>query len=248
MNYEQSNQTSRSKPSPDESGDKLVPESSKRRGSSSRDGIAHMIMGGLAASRITGPERTKDFYFEYYAPMGRGDPLTETIISLTPDPYYISPPHRGGVPDIFGEHTVWHVNQTVKEIIEDLEPGVHKFIPINIKVRGKDNEHSKYYILYINQVIDAVVIEETDFAGGRRGREGYMRNPALSRLAGDIVLNTELIGKAHLWRGGRGKLGGVGDPFQAYHFCSDALKKRIKEQKIEGWRFRPCILRSKDLA
>jgi len=148
------------------------------------------------------------------------------------------------MPEILGEQLrVWTVKEEVKQIIEELEPGVHTFIPVNLRVRGKNEDYGQYYLLYVGQASDAVVIEETKFRDGF-GRAGFEMSWVLSAF-GDIVLDDRPIEGRHLWRGGIGKLGGSGDPFWSYLFCSDELKNRIKQAGVEGWRFRQCKLQKK---
>ncbi len=205
--------------------------------------MPYVISGTIAASRIVVTERTLDFSRAYYGPMARGEPLTPELLALTPDPYFVQPPDRGGMPEIFGENVgVWAVNDQVKQIIEELEPNVHTFIPINLRVRGRDVGYGQYYLLYAGQAVDAIVIDETDFRDGH-GRAAFEKSWVLSTLGGDTVLDGRLIEGRHLWRGGIGKWGGGGDPFASYLFCSDELAKRIKESGVEGWRFRRCKLK-----
>ncbi len=63
----------------------------------------------------------------FLAPFARGEPLTPELLAHKPDPYYIDPPERGGLPDMFDAKHVWTVSEKVKAIIEDLEPGIHTF-------------------------------------------------------------------------------------------------------------------------
>jgi hypothetical protein len=144
------------------------------------------------------------------------------------------------MPEIFGENLgVWTVKDNVKKMIEELEPSVHTFIPVNLRVRRKDKDYGQYYLLYVGQSIDAIVIDETDFHDGH-GRAGFEKSWVLSSLGGDTVLDGGLIEGRHLWRGGVGKLRGGGDPFASYLFCSDEFANRIKKSGVEGWQFRHC--------
>jgi hypothetical protein len=204
--------------------------------------MPYLVEGTIAISRTVLTEQTEEFWRAYYVPMKIGMPLTPEIMALTPDPYYVQPPARGGMPEIFGEHLgVWVVKDTVKQIIEDLEPDVHTFIPVNLRVQGKEKDYGQYYLLYVGQAVDSIVIEETKFRDGF-GRAGFEKSWVLSAF-GDIVLDGALIEGRHLWRGGIGKLGGGGDPFWSYLFCSDQLKERIKRASAYGWRFKRCKLR-----
>jgi hypothetical protein len=204
--------------------------------------VPYLILGNIASTRIVVTESTEDFFFQYYAKLGLGLPLTPELLALTPDPYLVKPPRKGGMPAIFGENLgVWTVNDDVKQIIEELEPGVHTFIPVNLRVRGKDTDYGGYYLLYLGQAIDAIVIDETNFRDGF-GREGFQKSWVLNTLVGPTVLDPNPIEGRHLWRGGWGKIGGGGDPFARYVFCSDELKTRIRKTKLDGWRFWKCKL------
>ena len=203
--------------------------------------MPYVVMGTNASTRTAGPEFTNEFYFAFYAPMARGAPLTSDLLALKPDPYYVRAPRAGDMPEIFGENLgVWTIGENVKNIIEELESGVHTFIPVNLRVRGKDKDFGQYYLLYIGQAIDAVVIDETDFRDGH-GRVGFEKSWVLG--AGDSTLDGQRILGRHLWRGGFGRvLPEKSDPFYRYCFCSDELKKALKAAKVDGWRFRECKL------
>ena len=189
--------------------------------------------------RFASSDCTMDEYRAFLAPIARGEPLTPELLAHKPDPYYIKPPKNGGLPDMFDAKQVWTVSEKVKAIIEDLEPGIHTFIPVEPIVRRSGRRFGTYYLLYVSQVIDAVVIEESTFRGGRRGRAGFNVAPVLTRT----VLDGRLIEGKHLWRGGLEKLGGGGDAFGSYRFCSEELKRRLEEAKAEGWLFEACEVR-----
>ncbi len=111
---------------------------------------------------------------------------------------------------------------------------------MNLRVRGSDKGWGEYFLLYVGQVIDAIVIDKTQFQGGF-GVEGYKKKPSLSPLQPNIVLNRQKIAGKHLWRGGIGKIGGGSDPFWSELFCSDELAELFKANNIEGWLFNtPC--------
>jgi hypothetical protein len=201
-----------------------------------------VIAGNVDSNRIVNTVRTLEFSKAFYHPLALGEELTPELLARTPDPYLVEGPARGGMPEIFGEGLgVWTVKDSVRQIIEKLEPGIHAFIPVNLRVQGSKKDWGQYYLLHPGQAIDAVVIDETDFAEGK-GRAGFAKSSTLSSF-GDTVLDGRLIESRHLWRGGRGKWGGGGDPFHYYLFCSDELVKQIKSAEIEGWRFRRCKLK-----
>jgi uncharacterized protein DUF1629 len=207
--------------------------------------MPYVISGSIDATRMVKREYSQEQFWNFYAPLLRGEELTPELLAQKPDPYIVKAPEKGGMPEVFGE---WTIKDSVRQIIEDLEPGVHTFIPVNLRVRGSDKDWGQYFFLYPGQVIDAIVIDETDFVEGR-GRAGFgklvldgMRSYTLSPF-GDTVLDGRLIEGRQLWRGGRGKMGGGGDHFFNYLFCSDELAARIEQAGIEGWRFRRCKLK-----
>jgi hypothetical protein len=203
--------------------------------------VPYVIAGNTDSDRIVYPERGLELAREFFFPLARGEELTPELLSKMPEPYFVNRPARGGIPEIFGENLgVWTVKENVREIVEELEPRVHTFIPVNLRVTGADGDWGRYFLLYPGQAIDVVVIDETDFAEGK-GRAGFAKSSILSSF-GDTVLNSELIAGRQLWRGARGQLG-KSVPFSNYLFCSDALAMRIKDAGIEGWRFRRCRLK-----
>jgi hypothetical protein len=202
--------------------------------------VPFVISGNIDPHRLVNIERTLDFSKAFYQPFARGEDLTSDLLALKPDPYFVKAPAAGSMPEIFGEGLVWTLKENVKRLIEELEPDVHVFIPVKLRVRGSEKDWGQYFLLYPGQAIDAVVIDDTDFAEGK-GRIGFAKSSTLSSF-GDTVLKSELINGRHLWRGARGRLG-QSTPFSNYLFCSDELASRIKESAVEGWRFRRCELK-----
>jgi hypothetical protein len=213
--------------------------------------MPYVVTAELREDRIVAVEGTLEFCRAFYFPIGRGEPLTPELLALRPDPLYVrmKGTNRRSLPAIFdGSVSVWIVRNDVRQIIENLEPGVHTFVPLNLKVRGSARDCGQFYLLWIGQAIDAVVIDETDFRDGRgrvgfEGRISFIPGPAavLSPF-GDTVLDGSLIEGRHLWRGARGKLG-QSVPFSRVYFCSDALATRIEAAKLRGWWFRQCKVR-----
>lgn len=200
--------------------------------------VPYIIREPFDHKRLAGPDCSLDQFFAFLAPFARGEPLTPELLAHKPDPYYIDPPDKGGLPDMFDAKQVWTVSEKVKNIIEELEPDIHTFIPVEPIVRRSGRTFGTYYLLYVSQVIDAVIIEESVFRDGE-GSAGFNVAPILTRT----VLDGRLIEGKHLWRGGLEKLGGGGDPFGSYRFCSDELKRRLEEAKAEGWLFEACEVR-----
>lgn len=149
---------------------------------------------------------------------------------------------KGAVPAIIG----WSVGpflvcQRLRDLLEELEPGRHDFVPIKINsktpISGK-TDHGIYFLILFPPRLDAVVIDETAFTKGF-GREGFEKS------AGHIfdddekpcVLEGSVIEGHHLWQlpenfGHDPDYPGSG--YNAY-FCSDELWRRIEAGSLDGW-------------
>ena len=204
--------------------------------------MPYVITGNLDDDRVVVVERDRRLAREFFFPLARGEKPTAELLAKMPDPYFVLPPNKGGIPAIINTGMgVWTVKENVKAILEELEPNVHNFIPVNLRVKGHKDEQGQYYLLLAGQAIDAVVIEETDFVGGK-GREGFEIEPTFSSF-GNTVLKAEPVAGAHLWRGAWGRQG-ESVPFAHDLFCSDKLTNRIEAAGLEGWEFRPCKLKT----
>jgi hypothetical protein len=203
--------------------------------------VPYVIQGNTDSDRISYPEFSQALVKEFFAPLARGAEFTPEILSKKPQPYFVTAPAKGGIPEIFGENLgVWTVKENVKNLIEELEPGIHCFLPVDLRVKGLDKDWGQFVILRPGQVIDAIVIDETDFREGK-GCAGFSKSSTLSSF-GNTVLNGQLIEGRHLWRGAWGRLG-ERTPFEECLFCSDELAETVKRAGMEGWRFRRCKLR-----
>ena len=200
--------------------------------------MPHVISGNIDDSRVVVIERTQEMFWDFFAPLARGQELTSELLTRKPDPLFVKGPDKGSMPEIFGFMLgPWIVEEKVRQIIEDLERNVHTFIPVNVRMKGSERNCGPYYVLYPGQAINAVVIEETDFAEGK-GHAGLAISRVLSTF-GDTVLDPTLVAGRHLWRGARAKIG-QSVPFSHDLFCSDELAERITDAGVEGWRFRRC--------
>jgi hypothetical protein len=168
-------------------------------------------------------------------------PLTPEMRSRLPATLPVECPRQGPTHDIFnlghgGRPNDFVVNDRVRRLIEGLEPGVHTFIPVTLQDVKNDRLLEGYFFLYVGQAIDAVIISRTEFMGGF-GEEGFRKEPLLQGLSHTIVLDSAKIAGKHLWAGGQARLGGGGDPHACHLFCSDALAKTFKAEKVKGWVF-----------
>src|SRR5262245_59151390 len=192
------------------------------------------------AGRLAHPAFDTLVFDRFWRPVIAGSTLTKAIES-TPNPLRIV--RRGKLRDIFGTEGAWIVRREVKEIIEELEPGTHGFIPVTVKEDRSNKDLGEFFIIHITQALDAVVIEETNFAEGR-GHLGFAKSKScISHLIFEVTLDGDRVAGLHLWRGARGVLGTY-TPFSNAFFCSDALRDLMLTGGLYGVDFRKCRLKN----
>ncbi|MDG6078701.1 hypothetical protein E3U23_05780 [Erythrobacter litoralis] len=115
-------------------------------------------------------------------------------------------------PDDFDRQPFMNVSARAKEAIENLEPGVHQFVPVEyLDKRGRHLEHRFWFIT--GQIIDS--IDSIDRAhtnpifylnSWRSAKDIARRYPELLPEGADptaepkLVFNLDQIGSAHMWR------------------------------------------------
>ena len=178
------------------------------------------------------------------------DALTPEEIAAIPPAMIISRPNAKTLPDVIGWNTgPFLLSPRLKALIEALDPGVHTFKPVAIRTDGVfygRREHGDYHILITAPRIDALVIEQTDFAFGfgerERGRAGYDTSLARSAAGRGVArarfceredsqrtLSARAIGDRHLWR--------LPEVYWSRLMCSDHLRDEMKREKMRGWDF-----------
>ena len=194
-------------------------------------------------TRMAAVDCDPELFDSLWRPIWVGSPLTPEILARLPNPLAVNPPERGDMPDFVGPGggaNGWILSEKARRLLVSLEPNIHTFIPVNLQVRDSDRGWGGYFLLYVGQAIDAIIIDQTQFQGGF-GVEGYKKKPSLSLLRPNIVLNRQKIAGKHLWRGGVGRIGGGGDPFWNKLFCSDELADLFRNNQFYGWLFdKPC--------
>jgi hypothetical protein len=92
------------------------------------------------------------------------------------------------------------VDEALKRIIERLEPGVHQFFPIEIRLRNGKPYPTSYYTLVIGQYIDSFSPENSSVDAFRRSGESYFLNENSKAGITGLALCKAVFGHAHLWR------------------------------------------------
>lgn len=204
--------------------------------------MAWLVVGasdGASVSKDFKPPLDRDLDISIRA---RHRALTPEERASFPRDLYVGKPTIDKMPEIIGWSIgPFYLNQQLRDIIEDLEPRRHDFLPIHVKTERPfkgATDHGTYFIVVSPLEVDAVVIEETNFFGGF-GRSGYEKTIELSAPARNgvgvaimknkITLRRSAIAGRHLWR--------LPAVFESHYIVSDALRDTVKSKKMRGWDF-----------
>ena len=92
------------------------------------------------------------------------------------------------------------VDEALKTIIETLDPGVHQFWPIEIKLpRGKPFPR-QFYGLRIGRFLDSFSPEASSFSSFREEFGMYYVDQPTKEFYAGLVMRSEIIGTSNLWR------------------------------------------------
>lgn len=137
------------------------------------------------------------------------------------------------IPD-FNQAELLNVSERAKNVIEQVEPGVHQFVPVGY-TNGKDKFLEKRYFWVVGNRIDSIDRERTTFIL-RKGRswspifdianfEPELLPPSVDpNTKSKFVFSLAQIGNAHAWRDKHMNGGGV--------WLSAALADGIKQRGL----------------
>jgi hypothetical protein len=130
-------------------------------------------------------------------------------------------------PDVIGWNIgPWIVSERLRDKIDELEPGIHEFVPLAASYKGDNRECKPYYFLLLTQALDAVVMEETKFQSGFGPEAAKASRFLLDKFGGPCTLRAEKVAGHHLWRGL--------DEMRLSYFCSDELADYFSHEKMLG--------------
>ena len=95
------------------------------------------------------------------------------------------------------------VDEALKEVIERLEPGIHQFFPIEIKLRRGKVYPESYYILVIGRYFDSFSPEDSSKYSWRDYAPKYphvYRYEETKNGISGLAMFKDVFGSAHLWR------------------------------------------------
>lgn len=159
----------------------------------------------------------------------------------TPDAE-INPPNILEQPvDVYGSSRIFFVSPESKAIIESIEPGLHDFVPMEMRYGRETKERDfeirytegdpytshPFYLCRINQHIDAVDTEKSE---GEVIEQSNGNKIFLKKSTAPLSLKTELIEGKHLW-------------FYDFIFISDELLDALQAQSLGiGWRYEKQVV------
>lgn len=147
--------------------------------------------------------------------------------------------HDCSPPDDFDQTPWMNISARAKAAIEELEPGVHQFVPVEyLDKNGKHLENRYWFIT--GRIIDSVDREHTNLifhlSSWRPVRDIARRFPDLVPLGADLteepklVFNLSQIGTAHMWLDRYAGSGGKGSP----PFVSQAMHDHLQASELTG--------------
>lgn len=170
-----------------------------------------------------------------------GKELTKDEMAAKPQTLAITINDVAEVPSIWGGGMQpWYVDETIKDILSDIEPGRHNFIPIRLTREDSMPTQRNFFLLHVTAAIEAIIIEHTRFAAGV-GSDAYEHVQQLVE-SGPIVLDSTSIANRHLWRGKEWNTHEYNHLAFSY-FCSDQLADEIRKISNIQIRFHECQLR-----
>jgi len=163
-------------------------------------------------SRSVSKDFDPDIPMDYNRKLTGVFPMTADERAAIPKKLRVGKPRVGGIPHILGwSMGPFIVSWRVRGLIEELEPGVQEFSPIElVSVDGKGGLGT-YFLILPPPKLDAIVKEQTEFDSSR-----------MLRPRGRCVLDAAAIRGHHFWRGEQ--------PLILTYFCSDELGARLKKR------------------
>jgi len=115
------------------------------------------------------------------------------------------------------------VHQDLKEMIEELEPGILQFWPVEIVMPRDEVYPETYFGMRIGRFIDSFQPEQSD-EGSFHKRELYYGSDTKKATAG-LAMSQSIIGDAQIWREKRLGIPNI--------FISNALQQKILDAGLQ---------------
>jgi hypothetical protein len=162
-------------------------------------------------------------YMPIFAPLRKGDrvdPVPELVARRRGQHDYV----LGPIPDFLTIASQHVASDGFRRVVEDLEPGVHQFIPVTLYDRGDVAVGRPYWVVNPQVTLDVELkgarVTELRLAGRAPSREEAIE------LFGSNFIYAErsAIAGRHFWRGSRS--------FQTDLYFSDELVRRVRRARL----------------
>lgn len=214
--------------------------------------MSYLVMVSSGASAV-GREFDPPISIRLKTKIDRGLELTDEEQAGVPRVLRVAQRKGGGIPAILGWLAgPFIVCESLKDKLESLEPGRHRFLPLEIW--GLENSHRDqcygiYYWIVSPPRLDAVIVEETTFAKGY-GRTGYELSGGQISSAADgvCVLDGNIVAGHHFWQlpSDFGATKQYPEHSSNEFFCSDALRDFVASERMGGWNFAKKCIKKKE--
>jgi len=132
------------------------------------------------------------------------------------------------LPDMFDIPTGYMVSAVLRDKIEELEPGVHRFFDTEITCKGGEKPAKRYWLFQICNLVDAIDEEKSVRFVSENGFKNYKRYGLGPGAEPKLVFRKEAIAGMCVWM----------DERFADFFMSDELVEFIRKNRLtrlETW-------------
>lgn len=135
--------------------------------------------------------------------------------------------------DVFQtENGAMVASQRLRDLVEELDPGCHQFLPIII---DNCSDGGTWFIFNVHAGQDSIVDEESDVEQRfeSTGRE-LMSIPAFGyeSLPARVTFRRSAMSSLNLWRERR---------YKGYLFCSDEFERQVGRRELKFFKFRAAV-------
>ena len=118
--------------------------------------------------------------------------------------------------------------ERLKSILDELDPGLHQFIPIRIEYPSGEGPEDQFFILNVHHMQDTIIDEKSKADIGplmpNNSNRHYRLVFGFARKDGDITVDKSKLSSVNLWR----------EPaYPGLYMMSDALKQKLKRENLD---------------
>ncbi|AXS39483.1 DUF1629 domain-containing protein [Breoghania sp. L-A4] len=135
------------------------------------------------------------------------------------------------LPDIFAMPGLNAVSSRFRDLVEEFEPGVHQFFPLELYYKNGERVEEEYFIFNCTVSFDSLLVKQSEVTWLKLDEPAECPRVNV-RWRLKKVLSRPTIAGRHVWCGFRIRAAGI--------FVSDELHSRMKKMKLKYFRADPC--------